>query len=202
MFLLGNNDSAGRSSVLSSTSPHSAGIMSRRSAIEQIVIEEKTVCDAVLKLVNAREKGEEARITCTATPHHTTYAVSWSCKWSKTNSSPSTKWHHWWLASAICIFLLHWLGAARLLYYWMLSRTPYVLADRVYCRTAACSGDLHCPLSLIYVTPCRVVWIARYLQVIWWRDWLDLYTRCVIPAVGPWFSLPNSLLLCCVWHFL
>ena len=32
--------------------------MSRRSAIEQIVIEEKTVCDAVLKVVKAREKGE------------------------------------------------------------------------------------------------------------------------------------------------
>lgn len=33
--------------------------MARRSAVEQIVIEEKTVGEALLKLIAAREKGEQ-----------------------------------------------------------------------------------------------------------------------------------------------
>ena len=32
--------------------------MAKRSAVEQIVIEEKTVSDAIAKLIGAREKGE------------------------------------------------------------------------------------------------------------------------------------------------
>ena len=34
--------------------------MAKRSAVEQIVIEEKTVSDAVLKLISSKEKGELA----------------------------------------------------------------------------------------------------------------------------------------------
>ncbi len=33
--------------------------MAKRSAVEQIVIEEKTVSDAVLKLISSKEKGEK-----------------------------------------------------------------------------------------------------------------------------------------------
>ena len=32
--------------------------MAKRSAVEQIVIEEKTIGDAIAKLIGAREKGE------------------------------------------------------------------------------------------------------------------------------------------------